>query len=82
MYLNFLNSDIQNIEIRRALSMAIKRDENVTLLGFGQQVQRTPISRYYQDYYDDSNSSSFDYAEARDVFRANGLRAKDTRDEV
>jgi ABC-type transport system substrate-binding protein len=75
--LNLGNTNLQNVDIRKALAHAINKDDLITFLGYGKEPQETPIPRGYSDYYDETSAIQHNYSRARDLFRENGLVADD-----
>lgn len=69
--------EVKLYDVRRALSLAINRIKIRDVMGTGYQVQNTIVNSAFADYYDDTYALYYDYNEARDLFRENGLVAFD-----
>ncbi|MCE7735978.1 MAG: hypothetical protein GPJ54_13940 [Candidatus Heimdallarchaeota archaeon] len=69
--------EVKAYDIRRALSLTINKTKISSVLGQGYRAQNTIVSNAFTDYYDDTSSLYYDFDEARDLFRANGLVAFD-----
>ncbi|MHA2501551.1 MAG: ABC transporter substrate-binding protein [Candidatus Kariarchaeaceae archaeon] len=66
---------LRNFELRKAIIQAIDRTSILNLFGIGHQLQESPISTFYTEYYDDTVTIPFDFDSARDTFRQLGYEA-------
>ncbi|MCE7737217.1 MAG: hypothetical protein GPJ54_20180 [Candidatus Heimdallarchaeota archaeon] len=69
--------EVKSYDIRRALSLTINRTKIRDVLGTGYQVQNSIVNTAFTEYYDDTYALYYDFDEARDLFRKNGLVAFD-----
>ncbi len=75
---NVYNSHLYNVEIRKAISKAINRNDISKIMGLGYTPQLNPISTHYDIFYDQNTSIDYDYQYARDTFRRLGYSASES----
>lgn len=68
---------VKSYDVRRAFSLSINRTKIKNVMGTGYQLQNTIVNTAFTSYYDSTYALYYDFDEARDLFRSNGLAAFD-----
>lgn len=71
------NQYLRDYRVRKALLAALNRTEILEIMGTSQEIQYSPISKAYTEYYSDQGGVHYDYNLARDLFREAGFVAEE-----
>ncbi|RMG37143.1 MAG: hypothetical protein D6732_07315 [Methanobacteriota archaeon] len=75
--INYDNLFLRDYRVRKALLAALNREEMLQVIGTSQEIQYSPISKAYTDFYNDLGGVKYNYELARDLFREAGFFAED-----